>query len=354
MGWRDGRYVPDNAALCGSALHAVPAPNSVRGRSMRGMNMHGMPIAALQLSVRIVLAGIICMAAFIGTGCGPTRCLTAGTFGNLGPEINSPYDDYSPALSDTATFVFTSNRIEPGEAGLQQFYHITRPTRLFFSMRLGAVWDTAQPYQLFMEGSSTQGATIAFAPPGSPFSTIAYVSSCDRADTIGGCDLYALVERQAVSLVNLGREVNSAAWDGQPFVTADGRKLYFASDRIGGFGGTDIWIAERMPSGAWGAPRNAGPGVNTAGDEFSPFVEDATGRLFFASNNLGSGIDIFVIDAGSASRRVLPPPYNSEADDFTPFLLGGTLYLASNRPGGCGGYDLYGFELREEARPGEH
>jgi len=287
------------------------------------------------------------------TGCGPTRCLTTSAFGDLGPEINSPYDDYAPALSDSAMLVFTSNRIEPGEGGLQQFYHATRPTRLFFSMRLGAAWDTAQTYQLFVEGSASQGATISFAPSGSPFNTIAYVSACDRGDTIGGCDIYALVERQSVSLVNLGREINSGAWDGQPFVTSDGARLYFASDRSGGMGGADIWIADRLPTGAWGAPRNAGPAVNTAGDEFSPFVEKGTGRLLFASSTSTSGIDIFALDPGASSRHALPPPYNSEADDFTPFILEGMLYLASNRPGGCGGYDLYGFELREEARPGE-
>jgi hypothetical protein len=304
------------------------------------------------LCARIAAVTALCIAAAVGSGCGPTRCLTAGTFGNLGPEINSPYDDYAPALSDTATFVFSSNRIEPGEAGLQQFYHATRPTRLFFSMRLGTAWDTAQAYRLFVEGSSTQGATIAFAPPGSPFSTIAYVSSCDRDDTVGGCDIYALIERQTYTLVNLGKEINSPAWDGQPFVTADGVHLYFASDRIGGLGGTDIWIADRLPSGAWGTPRNAGPAVNTAGDELSPFVDAATGRLYFAANNLGTGIDIFALDAGATARRALPPPYNSDADDFTPYVLGGMLYLASNRPGGCGGYDLYGFELHDGSSTG--
>jgi hypothetical protein len=299
---------------------------------------------------RIALAASI---ALLLSSCGPTRCLNVNAFGNLGPEINSPYDDYAPALSDTATLVFTSNRVEPGEGGLRQFYRSIRPTRLFFSMRLAEEWDSAQVYRLFIEGeSSGEGATIGFAPPGSPFGTIAYLSACERSDTIGGCDLYAVTERQSATLVNLGATVNSPAWDGHPFVTADGSTLYFASDRPGGEGGTDIWVSSLLPSGAWGTPRNAGPAVNTSTDELSPFFDAASGKLYFAAQSPNTGLDIYILDRGADSRQMLLPPYNSEYDDFTPYLIDGTFYLASNRGGGCGGYDLYGFEMRE-ARTGE-
>jgi hypothetical protein len=335
----------------------IPASNFVRGRMLhcgrkrifarRKYSRLRCSYAALSAVVAASIIAILSLA-----GCGPTRCLTTAAFGNLGPEINSPYDDYAPALSDTATLVFTSNRIEPGEAGLQQFYHATRPTRLFFSMRLGAAWDTAQGYQILLDGNAAQGATISFAPPGSPFNTVAYVGACDRSDTIGGCDIYAVVDRQSMGLVNLGKEINSPDWDGQPFVTADGAHLYFVSDRPGGLGGTDIWISDRLPSGAWGEPHNAGPAINSSGDEFSPCFDSRSGRLYFASANGATGIDIFALDPGATARRALLPPYNSDANDFTPFILGNTLYLASNRTGGCGGYDLYAFELRDEGMPG--
>ncbi|MEO5931360.1 MAG: hypothetical protein ABIR47_15610 [Candidatus Kapaibacterium sp.] len=310
-------------------------------------NTHGLARSSVCRSIgrgRTVLAIPLLLAAILG-GCGPTRCLTTSAFGNLGPSVNSPYDDYAPALGDTAMIVFTSNRVEPGEGGLQQFYQTVRPTRLFLSMRLESIWDAAQPYRFMIDGGTAAAATITFAPPSSPFNTIAYVSACDRADTIGGCDIYAVTEHGEAAIVNLGKDVNSASWDGQPFVTRDGARLYFASDRPGGFGGTDIWISDRIPGGAWSIPHNAGPAVNTAGDELSPCYDQTTGRLFFSASTPGSGLDIFLLDSGAAARRPLPPPYNSEYDDFTPFPLGGTLYLASRRPGGCGDYDLYGFSI---------
>ena len=277
------------------------------------------------------------------SACVTYRCDSVASFGNLGPAVNSPYDDYAPALPDTATLVLTSNRIVPGRGGLHEHGRADRPTFLFSSMRLTASWDEALAYSVMLGAGETEGGTIAFAPPGSPFNTIAYVSSCFAEGTIGGCDIYAVTGGERAALVNLGREINSPGWDGQPYVTADGRRLYFASERDGGFGGIDIWYSDRQPSGSWGPAVNAGPVVNSTGDDVSPHVDAATNRLFFASVIEGRGRDLFVVEEGASQRFALPPPFNSEADEFTPYLAGGRLYLASNRSGGCGGYDLYGF-----------
>ncbi|MBC8144769.1 MAG: PD40 domain-containing protein, partial [bacterium] len=189
----------------------------------------------------------------------------------------------------------------------------------------------------------TEAGTIAFAPSGSPFATVAYISECFVEGSIGGCDLYAVTAGDRPSIINLGRDVNSELWESQPYVTADGNRLFFASERNGGFGKSDIWYSERQSSGAWGAAHNAGPIVNTSEDELSPFMDPATNRLYFASVIPGRGREIFVLEEGAGQRFILPAPFNSESDDFTPFLAGGRMYLASNRAGGCGGYDVYGF-----------
>jgi Tol biopolymer transport system component len=144
------------------------------------------------------------------------------------------------------------------------------------------------------------------------------------------------------ALVNLGPMVNSSGWDGQPSISADGRRLFFASDRAGGFGGTDIWYTARSSNNVWDAPVNAGPHVNTDGDELSPHVLPS-GRLLFTGAVPGRGREIIAYNPNSDTSVVLDSPFNSESDELTPFVVNGVLYLASDRAGGCGGYDLYAF-----------
>jgi outer membrane protein OmpA-like peptidoglycan-associated protein/tetratricopeptide (TPR) repeat protein len=158
-------------------------------------------------------------------------------------------------------------------------------------------------------------------------------------------------------------------WDSQPSVSSDGKTLYFASDRPGGYGGTDIWVVEKDDNNEWGTPRNLGPRINTPGNEKTPFIHTDSQTLYFSSSDrvgqndslhpglkgLG-GYDIFFtrFANGVWSKPVnLGYPINSEADDLSFFVStdGTTGYFASNKIEGSGGYDLYGFELYQEARP---
>jgi OOP family OmpA-OmpF porin len=97
---------------------------------------------------------------------------------------------------------------------------------------------------------------------------------------------------------NLGKEVNSAAWESQPSLSPDGRVLYFVSDRKGGAGKADIYVSVQHSPGVWTKAQNLGPNVNTTYDERSPFIH-ANGRtLFFASDGRPGfgGYDIFWSD----------------------------------------------------------
>ena len=133
-----------------------------------------------------------------------------------------------------------------------------------------------------------------------------------------------------------------------PSLAPDGNRIFFASDRPGGFGGLDIYLSEWI-DGKWSNPINLGPEVNTSKDEAFPFIH-STGRLFFSSQGLSGygGWDVFMIDlSGMNWGKVydLPAPYNSPEDDFG-FILdesGNRGYLSSNRPGGMGKDDLYTF-----------
>lgn len=135
-----------------------------------------------------------------------------------------------------------------------------------------------------------------------------------------------------------------------PTLSLDGRRLYFSSDRKGGYGGMDIWVSEKLGN-KWTEPKNLGPSVNTSGQEVFPFIaEDET--LYFASNGhrgIG-GLDIFAIkktdekdETTWSIRENIGRPFNSEKDDFS-FVInedGASGYFSSNRHGGKGGDDVY-------------
>ena len=123
--------------------------------------------------------------------------------------------------------------------------------------------------------------------------------------------------------------------------------IYFASDRPGGFGGSDIYRMKMGKDGKWMNPENLGPQVNTEGNEVFPFFQ-ASGLLLFSSNGhtgLG-GLDIYVakIDGGKVRKVInLGAPVNSNFDDLSAWLNADATagYFASNRKGGSGSDDLY-------------
>ena len=138
-----------------------------------------------------------------------------------------------------------------------------------------------------------------------------------------------------------------------PSINVDDEVLYFASDRPGGFGGTDIWKVEKLGS-SWGAPINLGPGVNTSETEGFPFVS-ADGTLFFSSkgHNSSGGFDVYFAkeyNGEFAAPVNLGTKFNTNSDDFG-FIIDRDKkngYLSSNREGGSGQDDIYSFFIDED------
>lgn len=146
----------------------------------------------------------------------------------------------------------------------------------------------------------------------------------------------------AESLPTSSNQLNTASNDGCPILDPYDKSLYMASNRPGGYGGLDIWIAPWTGNG-WGTPVNAGPVINTAADEFCPDPVRGN-RLFFVRRLSATNTDIF--QAKHLPHQGFQPPerlatgdnaINSSAEEWSPswFEADGHdyLYFSSTREG---------------------
>ncbi|MGC6430324.1 MAG: OmpA family protein [Jejuia sp.] len=137
---------------------------------------------------------------------------------------------------------------------------------------------------------------------------------------------------------------------GHPALNANETKLYFSSDMPGGFGGSDIYYVDINADGSYASPINAGEIINTKDNEVFPFINSENILFFSSDGHLGLGLlDIYatVYNENSVLESIvnLGVPVNSNKDDFSFFMNedGVTGYIASNREGGKGDDDIYGY-----------
>jgi OmpA-OmpF porin, OOP family len=152
-------------------------------------------------------------------------------------------------------------------------------------------------------------------------------TSCSGRDGVGSCDLYEtqkLGDEWSVPK-NLGYNVNSVDWESQPSLSADGRTLYFVSDRRAGMGRRDIWISKLDDQGKWTKAVNAGKPINSQFDEMSPFIHVNNRTLFYATDGLPGfgGKDIFFTEkdsSGWSTPKNIGSPVNTHDDQFSLFI----------------------------------
>ncbi|KAA9339769.1 OmpA family protein [Hymenobacter busanensis] len=178
----------------------------------------------------------------------------------------------------------------------------------------------------FNEGAGTisgDGKTLVFA-------------SCDRPGAVGNCDLY--ISRRTGNTWskprNLGRNVNSVNWDSQPTLSADGRTLYFTSDRRGGQGQEDIYVSTLQTDGNWSLARNLGQPVNTPGKDMAPFIHASGTTLYYVSDGLVGmgGLDVYrssVAGGKWSAPENLGYPLNTFENEASMFVS------SDNRRGFC-------------------
>jgi len=192
---------------------------------------------------------------------------------------------------------------------------------------------------------------------------------CDNHRTYGSCDLFgsSLTKDGWTRPKNLGKQINTDAWDSQPSLSGDGTRLYFSSKRAGGHGGSDLYVATRTGQG-WGNVKNLGSGVNSNRDDESPFLHQDNRTLYFRSNgHMGmGGFDIFLARRENLNEEFanvvnIGYPINSAGDEGGLYVsLDGakgffasdkTYYKGDTGAKGRVNTDIYSFDIPVAAKP---
>lgn len=262
----------------------------------------------------------------------------------LSDNINTKKDEYFPTISAyNQAILFT--RLINGRYGKQEDIFISRIANNEFTP---AVSVSGQINTLANEGAhclSADGMTMIFT----------------RCKLTGGCDLYVSQKDKSgywLAPVRLPEPVNSRYWDTQPYLSPNGKTLYFVSNRPGGYGKMDIWKSDFLGNGHWSKPVNLGPDINTPGNEMSPFLHYDGKTFYFASDYLpGMGkFDLFITnrinDTTWTKPKNLGYPINTDKDQYRLVVsIDGKNAYYSTQTDTITGQDIYTFELPETLKP---
>jgi len=266
---------------------------------------------------------------------------------NIGPPINSDEVEGVPVITaDESIMIFTyagkkstggklNEELKPDPNGEYR-------EDIFMSVKQAdSTWG--EPAGIPSLNTNGNDAAIAISPDGQTMFT--FSSNNDLGDlyvsTLNGTD-WSKPER-------LNKNVNTDAWEGSCSMTADGRYLFFASERKGGLGGRDIYVSEKV-NGDWGPAQNLGPNINTPYDEDAPFIHPDGITLFFSSKGHTSigGYDIMFSlkkDGEWLEPKNMGIPLNTTEDDryYVINAKGDKGFFSSDRggAGGRGKQDIY-------------
>ncbi len=276
-----------------------------------------------------------------------------GVLLNMGGNVNSRNADYGPTLNiNSDILLFTSQRNE-----VRRSLNTQNNEDLFISRKDGDYWQEATALKeintQYNEGSaclSRDGRTLYFA-------------RCDAPESLGSCDIFvANLQPDSTwgAIRNLGPTVNSLSWDSHPALSHSEDTLFFASDRIGGFGLSDIYFSYKQKNGTWAAAQNLGPIVNTRNNEVSPFFHPRYNILYFSSNGQLYNFGEFDIYKSYQMGSIWSEPFNigplvnGRGSEFY-FTIDGEskdLFYARSANRDLTMQDLYSFPLPMEAQPG--
>jgi hypothetical protein len=259
------------------------------------------------------------------------------------PNVNSTSRDFKPSISaDGLSLFFISNR--PDGVGVTDIWVTTRET-------MQDSWGTPMNLGPTINGTgSDAGASIS-----TDGLSLYFVSV--RSGGYGGGDIWVTtrdtIYNEWGTPTNLGSTVNSSADDTWPSISGDGLALYFSSNRGDGYGAYDVWVITRETiHDRWGAPENLGPTINSSAYDVDPGISADGRTLFFASDRsdgYGSATDDIWVTSRATTDDLWGEPVNlgstvnsSEWEDYPNVSAdGSTLFFRYSQSGRYSGGDIW-------------
>ncbi len=269
---------------------------------------------------------------------------------NLGPQINSVYDDYVPLITPDENYLYFTSRRSGSTGNLKdgdgKFYE-----DVYASQKM-ADGNWSEPKNLGKPiNTSTHDACVALSFDGNEMMMYRTAEDIVTGDIlICRTDYSGWTEPQ-----KLAAEINSPFVETSACFSNDTSVIYFSSNKPGGYGGRDIYRIKKLPNGRWAMPQNLGQTVNTAKDEDAPYLHPDGTTLYFSSkgHNTMGDYDIYKTIFNPENNSYSAPdnlgyPINTVLTDrFFVLNASGTRgYYSSAKDGGIGGSDLYVIDTR--------
>ena len=275
---------------------------------------------------------------------------------NIGREINSEFDDYGPVLNESESeLVFTTRRRDDNLN--ENVAEDNKPWEdIFTTTKSGGKWARAKNIGAIIN-TKFNDSNLALSADGKTL----YIYKDD-----GNGDIY-VSERLADGTWGvpdaLPGIINSSYREASVSVTENGDILYFASERPGGLGGSDIYVCTKDSKGEWSKVKNLGSSINTELDEDGPFIDYDGKSLYFSSRGRKGmgGYDIYKSTLINLDRNEWSEPENlgfpiNTPDDDVYFVNskdGKRAYYASIRDDGMGYTDIYMITIPDEVKKEE-
>lgn len=188
-----------------------------------------------------------------------------------------------------------------------------------------------------------------------------YFTQCNGIDGKGiNCKIYVSYKQNGLWSQPVLLPFNSDSFScGHPSISADGKQLYFASDRPNGFGEKDIYVSQfDEVKAVWQTPKNLGPQINTIEDDMFPYISEDNELYYSSKGKIGlGGLDIFKTSDSANTYKVpvnLQYPINSGGDDFGISFIPKwqqkpekpIAFYSSNRINGMGDDDIYTISIK--------